>query len=130
MSPYPHEQSAVQMGDSTTVAMAMPLVSPPLRVDEAPGRLAAPARTEQPAAASTTPTEDLLRSGDYNSVFKSRPKIALSPAFSPSPAWDVPAAAVGLNISLAEDAATNDVDDDGDEVMEYISSPLTNKGRM
>lgn len=121
MSPYAHEQSAVQAGD-TTMMMAH-LASPLLRVDEAPRRLAAPARTEQPAAAST-PTEDLLRSGDYNSVFKSRPKIALSPAFSPSPAWDVPAA-LGLNISLAEDAATNDVDDDGDEVMEYIPSRLT-----
>ena len=31
----------------------------------------------------TTPKEELLESEDYNSVFKSRPKVALSPAFTP-----------------------------------------------
>jgi HAUS augmin-like complex subunit 6 N-terminus len=32
----------------------------------------------------TTPREDLFTTSDYASVFKSRPKIALSPTFSPS----------------------------------------------
>ncbi|RPB26029.1 hypothetical protein L211DRAFT_71691 [Terfezia boudieri ATCC MYA-4762] len=33
----------------------------------------------------TTPKEELFVSEDYNSVFKSRPKVALSPSFSPIP---------------------------------------------
>ncbi|KAF8477179.1 HAUS augmin-like complex subunit 6 N-terminus-domain-containing protein [Kalaharituber pfeilii] len=32
----------------------------------------------------TTPKEELLMSEDYNSVFKSRPKVALSPPFTPT----------------------------------------------
>ena len=35
--------------------------------------------------ADTTPKEELFASEDYNSVFKSRPKVALSPSFSPIP---------------------------------------------
>jgi len=38
-----------------------------------------------PRAADTTPKEELFVSEDYNSVFKSRPKVALSPSFSPIP---------------------------------------------
>lgn len=36
-----------------------------------------------PIVADTTPREELLSSEDYNSVFKSRPKVALSPVFTP-----------------------------------------------
>jgi len=40
--------------------------------------------TPMRSPSATTPKEDLLMSEDYNSVFKSRPKIALSPKFTPS----------------------------------------------
>ncbi|CCX09727.1 Similar to hypothetical protein [Tuber melanosporum Mel28]; acc. no. XP_002838637 [Pyronema omphalodes CBS 100304] len=59
-----------------------------------------------PAKPAQTPTEDLLRSGDYNSVFKSRPKIALSPQFSPTKVGS-PGGYMGrgrgLNIDLGEE---------------------------
>ena len=42
-----------------------------------------------PANTGTTPKEELLESEDYNSVFKSRPKIALSPPFTPQPATGI-----------------------------------------
>lgn len=38
-----------------------------------------------PISTDTTPKEELFVSEDYNSVFKSRPKVALSPLFSPIP---------------------------------------------
>lgn len=36
-----------------------------------------------PLPADITPKEELFASEDYNSVFKSRPRIALSPGFAP-----------------------------------------------
>ena len=36
-----------------------------------------------PVPPDITPKEELFASEDYNSVFKSRPKIALSPGFAP-----------------------------------------------
>jgi len=76
---------------------------------------------------SATPTEELIAGGDYNSVFKSRPKIALSPTLSPSPPRDG-APVKGLNISLAGEGDGNE-DDEDDEMMEYISSPMLAKAR-
>lgn len=43
----------------------------------------ATAATIGPLNTDTTPKEELLVSEDYNSVFKSRPKVALSPSFTP-----------------------------------------------
>jgi hypothetical protein len=81
-----------------------------------------PRKTDQPMAGTTTPKEEILVSEDYNSVFKSRPKIAMSPTFSPSPSG----MAFGrLDMSMTED----DYSDDTDEAMGYISSPLAHKGR-
>lgn len=86
--------------------------------------LANPIRTE-PQLAATTPKEELLASADYNSVFKSRPKIAMSPTMTPSKSPPR-----GLNISMIGDGDRfDDYDNDDDEVMEYISSPLADKIR-
>jgi hypothetical protein len=101
-------------GDNT-----MSLPNPSFRVDDS---LVTPAKA---GLVSTTPTEDLLKSGDYNSVFKSRPKIALSPTFSPSPDRDVPIK--GLNININGDNFADSDNGSNDEEMEYISSPLASK---
>ncbi|KAF8253134.1 hypothetical protein K440DRAFT_627349 [Wilcoxina mikolae CBS 423.85] len=110
----PYESSMDFGGDST-----MSLPNPSFRVDDSLVTLA------KAGPVSTTPTEDLLRSGDYNSVFKSRPKIALSPTFSPSPDRDVPVK--GLNINITGDNFGDSDGDDEDEAMEYIASPLASK---
>jgi hypothetical protein len=76
---------------------------------------------------ASTPTEELLASGDYNSVFKSRPRIALSPTFSPSPHKG---SVRGLNIDMSEEEIRNagGDDDDDNEMMEY-TTPLASKFR-
>lgn len=115
-------------GDDTT--MTLPPDEDEPEVQESPTRtrnnnlIAAPG---QPPVVSATPTEDLIAGGDYNSVFKSRPKIALSPTFTPSPPRNG-GPVKGLNISMTGGDDDSD-DEDEDEVMEYISSPLTSKIR-
>ena len=77
---------------------------------------------QQPMAGTTTPKEEILVSEDYSSVFKSRPKIAMSPTFSPNPS--------GMAFGrLDTNMAKGDYSDDTDEAMEYISSPLAHKNR-
>lgn len=61
-------------------------------------------------------------SEDYTSVFKSRPKIALSPTFTPVDGSATRAIA-GVDLSDSDDAM------DEDEEMEYISSPTARKTR-
>lgn len=68
---------------------------------------------------STTPKEDLLVSEDYSSVFKSRPKVALSPPFSPT---------TPRGVARVPDYSYVD-DDEDDEDMGMIQSPLMRKTR-
>ena len=74
-------------------------------------------RPRPPPPVSNTPTEELLASGDYNSVFKSRPKIPLSPPTSSMQGGPVR----GLNILLDGEDEDEVMED---EDMEYIPSPL------
>ena len=64
-----------------------------------------------PAAAAPTAEELLASGGDYNSVFKSRPRVALSPTFG------------------SGDADGDEEMVDENEVMEFIRSPLRGKRR-
>ncbi|KAA8893814.1 HAUS augmin-like complex subunit 6 N-terminus-domain-containing protein [Sphaerosporella brunnea] len=129
----PHEDSTMSLpqdssfhhGNNSTVLLPPP--SPQSDGRESRQSLAPPCERILPT--SSTPTEELLASGDYNSVFKSRPKIALSPQFSPAPSFGGPVR--GLNINMTEQEirdADNQSDDDEDEVMEYMS-PLKTKIR-
>lgn len=66
--PQQHLAPAFDFDDSYDESFSLPQATP--------SRLQTPSMRE-------TPKEDLLISEDYNSVFKSRPKIAVSPPFSP-----------------------------------------------
>jgi hypothetical protein len=135
----PHEDSNTSMRlpheDST---MSSPQSSPHLDHDHDDRTMQSPipdGRASQQSLAppdrilptASTPTEELLASGDYNSVFKSRPRIALSPTFSPSPHKG---SVGGLNLSMSEEEIRNagDDNDDDDERMEYMT-PLVSKFR-
>jgi hypothetical protein len=80
----------------------------------------------QTPTSSTTPKEDLLLSSDYNSVFKSRPKIALSPKFSPSGGTPKRVTSLTLMPGVGDtpEAGYPGRDSDDDE---HASSPLKMK---
>lgn len=69
--------------------------------------------------------EDLLVSSDYDSVFKSRPKIAVSPPFTP--AGGSPAMLPGLSLVSGMQVTPEGVFSK-DAMAKHASSPLTKKG--
>ncbi|KAL2832913.1 HAUS augmin-like complex subunit 6 N-terminus-domain-containing protein [Aspergillus cavernicola] len=94
-------------------------VSLPVNQFESPTKSSA---TDFPSRAST-PRDDLFEDqADYASVFKSRPRIALSPVVSPA----VHISPIG-DFDLSADVGSGDAEEDLDYVA--VGSPLASRGR-
>lgn len=73
--------------------------------------------------ASPTRKEDLLRSTDYNSVFKSRPKIAVSPVLTPAGGSPLPNLSLVSGMSMNPEAVFSEDEMTG-FAAGYAASPL------
>jgi hypothetical protein len=76
---------------------------------------------------ATTPKEDLLMLEDYNSVFKSRPKVALSPTFTPSAGTPERPPGLSLMSGVEGTPSAGYSEDESEDGNDYISSPLNLK---
>ncbi|CUS09529.1 unnamed protein product [Tuber aestivum] len=80
--------------------------------------------TPMQSPSATTPKEDLLMSEDYNSVFKSRPKIALSPTFTPSAGTPERPPGLSLMSGVEGTPSAGYSEDESEDDNYLISSPL------
>ncbi|KAG0636403.1 HAUS augmin-like complex subunit 6 N-terminus-domain-containing protein [Tuber brumale] len=80
--------------------------------------------TPMQSPSATTPKEDLLMSEDYNSVFKSRPKIALSPTFTPSSGTPERPPGLSLMSGVEGTPSAGYSEDESEDDNYHISSPL------
>ncbi|PWW74011.1 hypothetical protein C7212DRAFT_299466 [Tuber magnatum] len=80
--------------------------------------------TPMQSPSATTPKEDLLMSEDYNSVFKSRPKIALSPTFTPSAGTPERPPGLSLMSGVEGTPSAGYSEDESEDDNYHISSPL------
>lgn len=80
--------------------------------------------TPMRSPSATTPKEDLLMSEDYNSVFKSRPKIALSPKFTPSTGTPEQLPGLSLMSGVEGTPSAGYSEDESENDNDHISSPL------
>ncbi|KAL7275227.1 hypothetical protein RUND412_001842 [Rhizina undulata] len=78
-------------------------------------------------SAATTPKEDLLISSDYNSVFKSRPKIAMSPPFTPSSASPVNVPEMSISGRRATPGIEEHMEGEDDDLAQNSVSPFNRK---
>lgn len=74
-----------------------------------------------------TRKEDLLVSSDYDSVFKSRPKIAVSPPFTPTGGSPGTLTSLSLVSGMQTPEGVFSRDDMADFSSKHASSPLTKK---
>ncbi|CAZ82828.1 unnamed protein product [Tuber melanosporum] len=83
--------------------------------------------TPMQSPSATTPKEDLLMLEDYNSVFKSRPKVALSPTFTPSAGTPERPPGLSLMSGVEGTPSAGYSEDESEDGNDYISSPLNLK---